>query len=73
MTDGPEDYSRNLDDCPLDLANAFHSLEKWLKKSRRLRNKGQQTDGDVERARAAFELIRESVAEGNWRSRDSST
>lgn len=67
MTDGPKNYSRNLDDCPIDLANAYHAAEKWLKKSRQLRNKGLATDRDVERARAAWELVRESVAEANWR------
>lgn len=67
MTDGPEDYSRNLDEAPEQLAGAFVALEKWIKKARGLRNKGLATDKDVERARAAWELIRESLAEANWR------
>jgi len=50
VTDGPENYSRNLDTCPDQLRAAFLSAEKWLKKVRQLRNRGEYTEADVERA-----------------------
>lgn len=62
MTDGPENYSRNLDVCPEQLRAAFFASEKWLKKIRQLRNRGEFTDRHVEQARLAFEVYRNQVA-----------
>lgn len=67
MTDGPDNYSRLLDECPVLLNRAFVAAERWLKKTRRLRNKGQATDADVEAARQAFYLLRETLVRENWR------
>ncbi len=61
MTDGPPDYSRNLDSCPEQLRAAFLAAEKWLKKARQLRNRGEYSDADVEAARAAFEIYRDTL------------
>ena len=65
MTDGPADYSHNLDTCPDQLRAAFFAADKWLKKVRQLRNRGEYSDADVEAARAAFELYRATVAREN--------
>jgi hypothetical protein len=62
VTDGPENYSRNLDVCPDQLRAAFLASEKWLKKIRQLRNRGEFTDQHVEQARLAFEVYRRQVA-----------
>ena len=58
MSDGPDNYSRNLDTCPDQLRAAFLASEKWLKKIRQLRNRGEFTDKQVEQARLAFEVYR---------------
>ena len=65
--DGPNSYSRLLDECPELLNRAFVAAERWLKKVRRLRNKNQATDEDVEAARQAWYLLRETLTRENWR------
>lgn len=62
MTDGPADYSKNLDVCPEQLRAAFLASEKWLKKIRQLRNRGEFSDQQIEHARLAFEVYRKQVA-----------
>lgn len=62
MSDGPDNYSRNLDTCPEQLRTAFLAAEKWLKKVRQLRNRGEFTEQHVEQARRAFEVFRDQLA-----------
>lgn len=65
--DGPQSYSPLLDECPENLQRAFVEAEKWLKKVRRLYNRGQASVEDVEAARAAWYLLRDTLIRENWR------